>query len=69
MLRKSRKEANFTGGRERLEANIDQVPTVSQVFSTHAINTKHMCNVCKEKMSLVEGMFEVPEGWTCPVNN
>lgn len=35
------------------------------VSSMHAINIKHTHNVCRERTSLVQGMFEVPEGWTC----
>lgn len=43
-----------------------QVPTVSQVFGTHAVNIKHVHNACRKMTSLVQGRrtFQMGGAWS-----
>lgn len=45
------------------------MPTASQVLSIYAVNITCMHNTCREMPSLVQGMFEVPEGCRCLLSN
>lgn len=56
----------MTGERARRGADVYQVPTVSQVLGTHAVNIKHIHNACRERTNLVQGCwrFQMGGAWS-----